>query len=171
MKRILLYSLIAFLFLSTTARGLTVYSLRAGSFEKEADAEALVSQLSADFDPVFIRKAASDQGGRFEVFVGHIPYKIEAWILCRHLSQSVQLSFDTISWQWDGKEIERNWMNVDLPFDSNALASWLPRNGDCPLYYERRVGPPPAEVQTALDSPSLEGLTDQQLYDRGDWGD
>jgi len=156
------------LFLFTpNAKALNVYSVRAGEFKTEAEAQALQQELGSRMSPVFVEERPGTSAKPWAVLVGHFPYQVEAWVFSKKLAAGLP-GCEVVSWIWDGRQLEINDLPVELPFDPGILLSELPPDADCPLYYEATRTPPP-EAQEALEAQSLEELTDQELLYRGEW--
>jgi TolA-binding protein len=169
MMRLILFIIVSLSVLTVSSEALVVYSLNAGDFETEEAAKVLQSELSSKMSPVFVEKSPDYSIKPWRVLVGHIPYEAEAWVFKSRLKEVEIPGCEVVSWNWDGRTLEENTLPIELPFEPDIIST-LPRDAECRLYYEDR-GEPSQDEQAALDAVSMEGLNEEQLYYRGDWGD
>ena len=163
------FCLFTLMMMAGQAWSLEVYSLQGGAFKTLAEAETFKTTLSERFAPIFIERETDGTEYPWKVLVGHFPYQAEAWVF-KSLLRDLELPGCFIkTWTWDGRELEDNHAPVQLPFDRGVVGD-IPRETSCRLDCDGR-GEIPAEAVEAVEADSLEGLTDGQLYHRGDWGD
>ena len=152
--------------LASAAHALTVYSLEAGAFASQPEADDLRGKLSASMGPVFVETDASETNRPFKVRVGHIPYHAEAWVFQSLLNQSELPACTIVAWEWDGRQLEPTRLPLALPFDPALLRS-LPRNAECRMDYETPgKDPAPESLLKAIEASDLSTLTDQELLER-----
>ena len=150
------------------AHARTIYSLDAGGYSAEPQAQEAAAKLASTMSPVFVEKDAdSATGSPFRVRVGHFAYSAEAHAFESKLTPSVLPTCSVVRWDWDGRTLESNRLPVALPFEQAAIQS-LPRAAECLLDYEKSVESeiPPA-AKEAVAATDIDTLSDQQLLDRG----
>ena len=100
---------------------MTVHSIQVGAFPTEEAAEHFANEVRQAAEPRHILPNRSNANFPYRVVIGNFPNHSEAWVYSQFLNEDVFPDSFIAAWEWDGRELKTNRLDLNLPFDTTGI--------------------------------------------------